>query len=167
MLKHILVTLDGSELAELALPYAQQIITAGAKITLLTVFDVPDLQVYTLYQVPMVVQENDYDRFVSNMETSGREYLNRVAESLAAQGYQVDALFEAGDPATVIVDTARKLNVDAVVMSTHGRSGISRWLFGSVTQRVLSDMPCPVLVVPGREPERAEETVSRQATSPA
>ena len=53
-----------------------------------------------------------------------------------------------GDPASVIVDTAGQLHVDAIVMSTHGRSGISRWIFGSVTNKVLGMAECPVLVVP-------------------
>ena len=55
-----------------------------------------------------------------------------------------------GNVTSVIVERAHALHVDAIVMSTHGRSGLNRWMFGSVTQRVLALMPCPVLVVPGQ-----------------
>ena len=55
-----------------------------------------------------------------------------------------------GEPANVIVETAERLKVDAIVMSTHGRSGLSRWLFGSVTNKVLSANVCPVYVIPSK-----------------
>jgi nucleotide-binding universal stress UspA family protein len=166
MLSHILVSLDGSELAEQALNYATKILPVGAKLSLLSVVDVPNMQVYTLYEVPMVVQQGDYDQFVANLERSGREYLLRVTNRLKAQGYEAVPYLEMGEPAAIIVDKARSLGVEAIVMSTHGRSGFSRWLFGSVTQKVLNAMPCPVFVVPGYAPEKvpgqAEENASRK-----
>jgi nucleotide-binding universal stress UspA family protein len=72
-----------------------------------------------------------------------------------------------GKTSSVIAERAKVLHVDAIAMSTHGRSGLSRWVFGSVTQRVLGLMPCPVLVVPGQvspsvqtEPPDAAEIAS-------
>ena len=56
-----------------------------------------------------------------------------------------------GDPATVISEAAERLAVDAIVMSTHGRSGIGRFLFGSVTYKILETRICPVFVVPNKE----------------
>ena len=47
-----------------------------------------------------------------------------------------------------ILDYAKENNIDLIVMSTHGRSGVHRWIFGSVTQRVLRHSPVPVLIVP-------------------
>lgn len=157
MLNHILVTLDGSELAEAALNYATQIVAPGGKISLLSVLDVPNMQVYTLYEVPMVVQQGDYDQFVANLERSGREYLLRVTNRIKGQGFDAVPYLEMGEPAAVIIDKARSLAVEAIVISTHGRSGFSRWLFGSVTQKVLNAMPCPVFVVPGLVSEKAAE----------
>jgi nucleotide-binding universal stress UspA family protein len=57
-----------------------------------------------------------------------------------------------GDAASVIVDTAVAEDVDLIVMSTHGRSGFSRWMLGSVTERVLRHAPCPVLVIREAKP---------------
>jgi nucleotide-binding universal stress UspA family protein len=55
---------------------------------------------------------------------------------------------DAGQPFGAIVDCAEKEGVDLIVMSSHGRSGLSRMLIGSVTDKVLRGSPCPVLVVP-------------------
>lgn len=166
MLKHVLVTLDGSELSETALDYSRQIVAPDGRITLLSVMDMPETQVYTMYEVPVVVQTDDYNKFVASAESGARDYLKRMAELLADKcDCQIQSEFAIGDPASVIIDRAKALKVDAIVMSTHGRSGISRWLFGSVTHRVMSEMPCPVFVIPGlklmaaRRDTREEEAV--------
>jgi len=164
MLKRILVTLDGSELAEQALKYAQDIVAPDGKLILLSVLDVPNIQVYTLYEVPLVIQEGDYDQFVENLHASSREYMDTLNKRLAESGIAVETVIEPGDPAEVILDQAQKLSVDAIVMSTHGRSGLSRWLFGSVTQKVLNAMPCPVFVVPGLVKEKAEKPETEPAS---
>lgn len=157
MLNHILVTLDGSELAESAVDYARRIIGTGGRITLLSVVDVPEMQVYTLYEVPMVTQPATYEQFVSSVRDGAQDYLSRIATDLRRQNINADIVIEAGDAATVITDRAKSLGVDAIVMTTHGRTGLSRWLFGSVTQKVLNGMPCPVFVVPGTQSVRTPE----------
>jgi nucleotide-binding universal stress UspA family protein len=60
-----------------------------------------------------------------------------------------------GDPAPAIVEYARDHDIDLIVMGTHGRTGVSRALLGSVTERVVRSAPCPVLAVPGELPFRA------------
>jgi len=172
MLKHIMVPLDGSQLAERAIDYACEIVGEKGTITLVSVMDVPDIQVYTMYEVPMVVKEGNYEHLVENLEKSGREYLEAIRKRLSARGITIRLDFQAGDPATVIINRAEEMAIDAIVMSTHGRTGLSRWLFGSVTQKVLSQMPCPVFVINGLEREKVEETDTVQAattlrTSPA
>jgi nucleotide-binding universal stress UspA family protein len=149
MLDHILVTLDGSELSEKALDYATQIVAPGAKITLATVVDIPDISAYSLY--PMSVSMEYYDQAVTQAETGAVQYIEGEADKLREKGYQVDTYVGMGIAADIIVQVADDLKVNAIVMCTHGRSGINRWLFGSVTQRVLSAMVCPVFVVPGQE----------------
>lgn len=161
MLKHILVTLDGSELAETALPYARAMLAPDGKLTLLSVLDVPEVDMPLLYDVPMMMQPKDYNQYVASAEKRARDYLRRSAEQLQAEyGLSVDFEFDSGDAATVIINRAKAQNVDAIVMSTHGRSGISRWLLGSVTQKVLSAMPCPVFVVPGMKKLATQERPS-------
>ena len=151
MLKHILVPLDGSELAEEAVEYAKGAVCSGGKITLLTVVDVPDLPVYYYYPAPLVAQEKDYANLSHDLADQAQEYLSRIAKKLQDEGLTVDLDVQIGDAATVITDRAHELGVDAICISTHGRSGIERWLFGSVTNKVLSSATCPVLVVPGKK----------------
>ena len=151
MLKHILVPLDGSALAEKALDYAVQIVAPKRRITLLSVIEVPDV-VNTFHPLPtnlMMVEEN---------LASAREYLERVAKELRKEHeLRVNIEAKVGKPAEVINDIAESEFVDAIVMSTHGRTGVERFIFGSITQKVLSSMPCPVFVVPGKETIKAAE----------
>lgn len=155
MIQHILVPLDGSQLAELALPYAVKLAYPTGHITLVSVIDIPEVHAYSLYEVPFTMQTDDYNAFVANAERSARDYLQRLVEQVSGNSaLKVDSEYFVGEPASVILDRARKLNIDAIVMSTHGRSGFSRWLFGSITQKVLSEMPCPVFVVPGGKKDK-------------
>jgi nucleotide-binding universal stress UspA family protein len=159
MLRHVLVPLDGSALSEQALYHALNVIPEGSKLTLLSVIEVPIDYEYSLVDVPLTVvtaraySESEYN----NTHHRIHEYLNSKARKLVEKGYEVEILVETGDPATVIHDTASKINAKAIVMTTHGRTGLSRWLFGSVTQKVISNMPCPVLVVPGTQPVESAE----------
>ena len=150
MLSTVLVSLDGSELAELALPYAREIVDKSGEIVLLSIVDLPDFPIYTVYPVPIAAPEPDYNVVVTDMLSKAREYLDHLANNLRLSGYRVKTVVKAGDPAECIIEESQSRGVDAIVMSTHGRSGLSKWLFGSVTQKVLSVMPCPVVVVPGK-----------------
>ncbi|HZD41440.1 MAG TPA: universal stress protein [Terriglobales bacterium] len=60
----------------------------------------------------------------------------------------VRTIVEVGEPYATIVDWAKKEQVDVIIMSTHGRSGIPRMMLGSVTEKVLRSSPCPVLAIP-------------------
>lgn len=167
MFKHVLVPLDGSQLAESALEYAVSLVEPNGKLTLLTVVDTPAISWYGYYYTPYVTEElTELQKTTQNIIAQGKRYLEETADRLLQQ-HQLFIGLEAhnGDPATVIGEIAEALKVDAIVMSTHGRSGINRWIFGSVTQRVLSISKCPVLVIPNREvrvdeSEPAEKTVA-------
>ncbi len=149
MLSRILVTLDGSELAEKALPYAQQMVAPKGQVILLSVVDVPDFPLYSVYPMPVATNAPDYQTIVDGMTAGTIEYMDKIADSLRMSGLSVKSIVKVGNPVTTILETIEENSIDAVVMTTHGRSGISRWLFGSVTQKVLQAMPCPVIVVPG------------------
>jgi nucleotide-binding universal stress UspA family protein len=151
MLQHVLVPLDGSEVAEKALMHAQSIIDpAQGRMTLLSVVDIPEYAMVSHY--PAVIQyEDKYDKINSELIPQATDYLNKQAESLRASGYTVDVDTITGDAANSIVEKADAIGVDAIVMSTHGRSGITRWLFGSVANKVLESSNCPVFIVPVRK----------------
>jgi nucleotide-binding universal stress UspA family protein len=159
MLNHILVPLDGSVLSEQSLHHAQNIVGTGGKITLFSVIEVPIDYEYSLVDVPLTVvtaraySESEYNNTYRRLE----EYLRGKALKLNEKGYLVDCVVETGDPAHLIHDIAKQRKVDTIVMTTHGRTGLSRWLFGSVTQKVLSQMECPVLVVAALHPVETEK----------
>ena len=147
MLKHVLVPLDGSALAEKALDYAVQIVAPKRRITLLYIIEVPD-NINSFYTVPTEQPS------IEDAINSARDYLNQVSTDLKQDhDLRVTVDIKTGRPANVITDVAETEFVDAIVMSTHGRTGIERFIFGSVTQKVLNAMPCPVFVVPNRSDE--------------
>jgi nucleotide-binding universal stress UspA family protein len=156
MLKHMLIPLDGSELAERAVDYAQQIMGPQTRITLLMAIDPPEIIPYGTYSGSpdggLIESRIDFQALAEDMRKQSEAYLARIGSDLEKQGLNVSRKTEMGAPVDVIIETALDQQVDTIVMSTHGRSGLTRWLLGSVTQKVLAAAPCPVYVIP---PERS------------
>ena len=168
MLEHVLVPLDGSQLAEEALEYARKIVDASGKLTLLTVVDVPDLPVYYYYPTPIATRDLDRSAVTDELVPQARDYLEKIAANLSTENYKVDIEVQVGEAAGVITTRAEELGVDAISICTHGRSGIERWLFGSVTNKVLSTATCPVFVIPGRRlAKQAKEEATAKTTAPS
>ncbi|MDQ7025830.1 MAG: universal stress protein [Anaerolineae bacterium] len=168
MLRHVVVPLDGSPLSELALGYAEDVTAPNGKITLVSIIETPVDYEYSLVDIPLTMvmargyNESEYNKTYRRVH----DYLLTKARSLSAKGFDVECVVESGDPATVIADIATNRKADTIVMTTHGRTGFSKWLFGSVTQKVISLMTtCPVMVVPGSIPEDSDETVQSTTTA--
>jgi len=160
MYNHILVPLDGSSISEEALFEARRLLDKGAKITLVTAVDVPELPAHGFDMYGgIVLSDSETQR---QMEDWAKGYLENLASTLIGEGYEVKNVVEIGDPAKVIADTATMEHVNAIVITTHGRSGVSRWLFGSVTNKVLNIASCPVLVVPSKEKLKLLDTTSEE-----
>jgi nucleotide-binding universal stress UspA family protein len=145
MYRRILVPLDGSDLAEQALPHAvAHAAKFGAEIVLLKVLGpLPEPSMSS----PRVVR--------SAAEASAklaREYLARVVERLRAEDVQVRAETAEGRPYVEIVRFAEEHEIDLIVMSTRGQSGLSRWLLGSVADRVVRGVLVPLLLVQAQGP---------------
>jgi len=158
MYKHVLVPLDGSPLSETALDYAAHLGGKATQLTLLAAIPPPE----TLLPFMAPGQSGGTQSQVE----AARTYLHRIGQDLQKRfGVSCRTEVQTGVPAVVIVERARALRVDAIVMSTHGRSGMDRLIFGSVTYQVLGTAPCPLLVVPPRETERGEQPVG-WATNP-
>ncbi len=149
MYTHVLVPLDGSGISEEALNEARRMLDVGGTITLVTAVDVPELPAHSfdLYG-GVIMSDSETQR---QMEEWAKHYLDSTAALLADEGFKVNKVVNIGDPAKIIADTAVLEKVDAIVMTTHGRSGVSRWLFGSITNKVLSIATRPVVVVPSKE----------------
>jgi nucleotide-binding universal stress UspA family protein len=139
MYKRILLPLDGSPLAEQALPHAVSLAEhCGAELILLMVLQpLPDRSISG-------VGRREAEEISARL---AREYLEKVAASIAERNLAVQILTIEGQPPTEIVQYAEQNQVDLIVMSTRGQSGLSRWLMGSVADRVMRGAFLPVLLV--------------------
>ena len=141
----ILVPLDGSEVANQALPYAQQLAKeSGAELVLFCV--VPNLksEVTVRNNMPYVELKMDEQQYLVDHAT---RWLQRLTDDFAVHTIKAQLVIDVGDAADSIVDYAAVEAIDMIVMSTHGRTGIARWTYGSVAAKVLAKAACPVLLV--------------------
>jgi nucleotide-binding universal stress UspA family protein len=143
-LTSILVPIDFSKSSAKALVYAAALAKQfGAKITPLYVIELPE--VVGLFQLLLDDDE---------MKEACRGKLTKFLRKAAIPGELVDAaVVRKGKPHHEIAEAARTLKVDLIVISTHGYTGVNRALLGSVTERVVREAPCPVLVVREHEHE--------------
>lgn len=153
--KEILVPTDLSEGAETALDYACDLATPlGARVHLLHVIGIPVLGVPEL---GVALTSTVIDSLIQDNQAA----LDKIAEAKAATTTIGQVLLKTGDARDVINQTAKELQIDLIVMGTHGRRGVSRALLGSVTETVVRSAPCPVLAV--RMKQHVEKTGKRAA----
>ena len=138
----MLVPLDGSELAEHALPHAE-LLARGTSAEVLLVRVVSSMQVQWLDQLPAAAAE-----MLEAAEAAAEEYLDRVAGMLRVAGLKVAAATPVGHVAGSIMDVASESPGTVVVMASHGRSGVLRWAIGSVAEATVRGSGVPVLIVP-------------------
>jgi nucleotide-binding universal stress UspA family protein len=147
MYKRILVTLDGSARAEAALPHA--IVHAKffqSELILLKVL--APLREHSTLRTAGKRAQQVTDELV-------HEYLERVAADVRKEGIHVQVATVEGRPYLEIVRFAENHQVNLIVMSTRGQSGVSRWLLGSVSDRVVRGASVPVLLVQPRDEEES------------
>jgi len=148
MYKKILVPLDGSKLAECALPHVEGLATssAGAEVVLVSV-----TERITGFRVMDDSSQPLGGRFVpeavGKQEKEARKYLGRIAKDLEAKGIKVLTEVLLGQPAEEITFFATNEGCDLIVMASHGRSGPSRWAHGSVAEKVFRANCAPLLMV--------------------
>ena len=147
MYKKILVPLDGSELAEHVLDHVKAVAKGchDSQVILLQVIE----PLLISFKADITVA-NNYREAEDKFEASVKDYLSRVAETLKKSGIAVETAISNithGSAAGEILSYATENGVDLIVMSTHGKSGSSRWHFGSVSDRVASHSAIPVLIV--------------------
>ena len=142
MFQHILAPLDGSVLAEQALSHAKRLVTSDTRVTLLQVVRSPLPVIAPEMAAPMPIDSMD------DAMTEASRYLRSKVNDLIHAGIKADMEVVPGDACShCITSYAQEHNVDLIVMSTHGRGGLSRLVFGSVTEEVIRETPCPVLVI--------------------
>ena len=154
----ILVPLDGSMLAEAALPRAVALVRENPRATLLL------LRAAEAFSVPGTDVAEKQVGAVKDAE----EYLDHTAARLAEQGIRnVETAVWYGAAAPAIVEAARVGKVDLIVMSTHGRSGFGRLMLGSVAESVLRGTETPILLLraagaPVAKPEGAAKARAKE-----
>ena len=160
MYQKILVPLDGSENSECSLVHIKAIALGcqTQEVVLFRVVEPIPSSAYVAYAETggdwvaggdwMARQEQ-----LNYLEATN--YLSQISEQLTQEGLNIDSVVASGRPAEAILDFAMDNDVDLIVMSTRGKSGISRWLRGSVVGRVSRTAGIPILTIP---PARIEVT---------
>lgn len=175
MYKRILVPLDGSDLAEQILPHVEALAVAfGSTVVLLrAVASAQRLIAETAVPMPVgavggpVLDPKTVADLVAEEKREAETYLaSRTADLVGRLGAapmgqggtnvpSIQHEHPEGDAAEVVVERARATGADLIAMTTHGRGGLGRLVYGSVADAVLRNAPCPVLLVRSREEQTA------------
>ncbi|MFH1646830.1 MAG: universal stress protein [Chloroflexota bacterium] len=164
MYKKIIVPLDGSELAECVLPHVETL-TGGCGVE--EVVLVRAAEPFYMPAGEPVFTDAEIKEIEDRHEAGARDYLAKIAKRVSLGGVRVDTVVLTGNgdkaggvriaapvkAADMLVDYVKGSGADLIVISSHGRSGISRWIFGSVAERLLRGACVPVMMVraPGCE----------------
>jgi nucleotide-binding universal stress UspA family protein len=154
MYKKILAPMDGSQLAECTLDHVTQV-AAGCQVPEVILF-------YVMESIPhphgSQMGESEVSRATpkpiddayryerGETESEARDYLSKLVDKLKKDGVAATVEMSRGDPAEEIMKYAEVHEADLIIMSTHGRSGVSRWAFGSVADRVIRHSTITVLI---------------------
>ena len=153
MYQKILVPLDGSELAECVLPHVESIAKGCgvANVVFMFVVEPVHLPVGTGSAEGEAFTEADAAKIRKDQDEhnkkAARQYLDDIKKRSKYDGTDLKTEVIMGKPADSIAEYAEKKGVDLIVIATHGRSGISRWVYGSVAAKVLRSACVPVLMV--------------------
>jgi nucleotide-binding universal stress UspA family protein len=146
--QRILVALDGSPLSEVAIPEASLLAKAL------------DADVIVLRIVPIVgdiIESGTMRIAVDEIWAAERDAASQYLAAIRDRelgGLRVEVLVEHGSPADAILDVARRRDVDRIVMTTHGRTGVTRWVLGSVAEKVIRAADRTVVLVRPRAESR-------------
>ena len=154
MYTRMLIPLDGSKLAENVLPYARALAgVLNLRIELLSVVDSVDFA-----RTMNAGHVRSIDPIIEGTVREGRQYLEAVARSFA--GITVTCAVEQGQAEEIIIEKAARDKETLICMATRGRSGIHRWLMGSVAEKVLRGATNPLLLVRGNEEGKSDGTAT-------
>jgi nucleotide-binding universal stress UspA family protein len=146
MYRKVLVPLDGSELAECSLSHAKAIAKGCNASELIVLRVIEPLSAQTISALSEVrgnlLEQLEYDN-----KKEAQDYISSMETSLKAEGFPALGVTTNGRASDEIMDYSQKNNIDIIVMSTHGRSGISRFYFGSIAEKVARHSPIPVLLI--------------------
>jgi nucleotide-binding universal stress UspA family protein len=154
MYTRMLIPLDGSKTAEAVLPYARAL--GGVlkiPVELLLVIDTGELATQVTAS-----RARFFDTMVTDAERGGAEYLKGIAAR--ASDIEIKCTVAKGKPEDAIIETAAQDKNTLIAMATHGRSGLNRWMLGSVCEKVLRGCDSPLLLVRANETLNAQEKIA-------
>jgi nucleotide-binding universal stress UspA family protein len=145
-IKKVIVPLDGSPLAEKVLPYVTALIKQ-------LVFETVLVRAYNLKQVVSTFEDYipNWNALEAEAKAEAIRYLDGKVRELKSQGLsEISSRVSDKEAAKEIIDVAREESNSLIAMCSHGRSGVKRWVLGSVTEKVVRHSNSPVLVIPAR-----------------
>jgi len=153
MYRKIMVPLDGSELAECVLPHVETFAKARGVESIVFVRVVEPFSLTPVRGDPEFTEEQ-IKEIDARSVAAARNYLDQLVSRLDYGSVNIQAEVLTGKAAETLAEYAQKQGVDLIIIATHGRSGISRWVWGSVADRLLRSSRVPVLMVrvPGHVP---------------
>ncbi len=145
MYEKILVPLDGSEMAECVIPHVETISRTcqAPEVTFVRVVE-PFIPISA---GEVTFTQKQMDEFNDASEQTARQYLDDVMKRVHLEGARTLTKVILGRPAESLADYATANKFDLIIIATHGRSGISRWVWGSVADRILRSACVPVLMI--------------------
>jgi nucleotide-binding universal stress UspA family protein len=146
MYRKILVPLDGSKLAECVLPHVEAL-AKGCQIQEVVLARVHEPFRGFTGSADIVLTEREITRIDSEQIAAAQKYLKEAVNKVHLDGLTSRAELLTGSVAESIAEYAAKNGVDLIVIATHGRSGVSRWVWGSIADRILRTSCVPVLMV--------------------
>ena len=154
MYQRILVPLDGSELAECVLPHVTSIVE-GCRVPEVTFIRVIEpietsvpirLEGSTIWQQGLIL-EADVPKIEAELRDAANKYLDRIINQTVLGASKVQSAVIYGKAAESITEYATENKIDLVIIATHGRSGVSRWIMGSIADRVLRSAKIPIMMI--------------------
>jgi len=144
MYQAILVPLDGSKLAECVLPHVETLVRGSqAKRVVFA-------RVVEPFHPPTgdyIISEQQLQKMEAEMRAEAENYLKGIVSRAKYDGTRVESAVLYGAAADTLGEYATKNGIDVIIIATHGRSGVSRWVWGSVADRILRSSCVPVLMV--------------------
>jgi nucleotide-binding universal stress UspA family protein len=143
--QHVLVPLDGSELAESVLPHLEAVASNCQITTVELIRVVPSIEMH--YKAALPIDSRQEKQINEAALKDAENYLLKVKAGLDASRMTVVVKALSGEVANQLVEYIEKSGVDLLIIATHGRSGVSRWVWGSVADKLLRSSCIPVFIV--------------------
>jgi len=145
MYEKIMVPLDGSELAECVLPHVEGFVK-GCHVSNVVFVRVVELPTPSHYGEVSISPEI-YEETESARKSEAKDYLDQIKNRLKYEGTELHSEVLVGRVADSLADYTEKNDIDLILIATHGRSGVTRWVRGSIADKILRSSNAPVLMV--------------------